>query len=123
MAGKVFGFNEEGFRRVQEATRRILGTANKGSQRTRRQPVLTGPTPGAEDPGGNYFTDNCGCSAAFAQGLPLEGSPTVCCEGHELQVGEFGSLIGQPVVQHSVDGKLIANVSHGPSSTALASAP
>ena len=39
---KVFGFDEASFRRVQDATRRVLGTANRGSQRTRRQPVVGG---------------------------------------------------------------------------------
>lgn len=98
--GRVFGFNEEGYRRVQEATRRILGTAGRGSQRTRRQPVLTAPTPDDAEPDADYFTNNCGCSGAFAQGLPLEGSPTVCCEGHELQIGQFGSLIGERRFYH-----------------------
>jgi hypothetical protein len=39
---KVYGFNEEGYNRVREATRRVLGQPRVGSQRTARQPVLGG---------------------------------------------------------------------------------
>lgn len=41
---RVYGFNEEGFRRVREATNRVLGTPRTGSQRRRQPPVLSGPT-------------------------------------------------------------------------------
>lgn len=42
MAEKVFGFNEAGFRRVVEATRRTLASPTRGSQRRRQPPVLSG---------------------------------------------------------------------------------
>lgn len=41
MADKVYGFDETGFRRVQEATRRTLGAPRVGSQRRRQVPVIT----------------------------------------------------------------------------------
>lgn len=41
MATKVYGFNEEGYNRVREATRRVLGQPRVGSQRTARQPVFS----------------------------------------------------------------------------------
>ena len=39
---KIYGFNEDGFRRVVEATRRVLKTPTVGSQRRRQPPVLSG---------------------------------------------------------------------------------
>lgn len=39
---KIYGFNEDGFRRVVEATRRVLKTPSVGSQRRRQPPVLSG---------------------------------------------------------------------------------
>lgn len=41
-ATKVWGFNEEGFNRVTEATRRVLRTPTSGSKRRRQPPVLSG---------------------------------------------------------------------------------
>jgi hypothetical protein len=39
---KVYGFSEEGFRRVREATNRVLGTPQSGTKRRRQPPVITG---------------------------------------------------------------------------------
>lgn len=50
---KVYGFNEDGFRRVVEATRRVLGTPTKGSQQRRQPPV------GLGDGGGGCDSRNC----------------------------------------------------------------
>ncbi|WLD13123.1 hypothetical protein [Planctellipticum variicoloris] len=44
MAEKVFGFNEAGYRRVVEATQKVLKTPTVGSQR-RRQPPVVDPVP------------------------------------------------------------------------------
>lgn len=44
---KVYGFDEEGFRRVRKATRRVLGSPRKGAQQ-RRQPAIVGGK-GCED--------------------------------------------------------------------------
>lgn len=41
-ATKVWGFNEEGFNRVLEATRRVLRTPTTGTKRRRQPPVLGG---------------------------------------------------------------------------------
>lgn len=40
---KVFGFSEEGFRKVQQATRRVLGSPRTGAQRRRQSPVVSPP--------------------------------------------------------------------------------
>lgn len=42
MADKVWGFSEEGFKRVREATRRVLRSPVVGAQRRRQTPVLRG---------------------------------------------------------------------------------
>lgn len=41
MADKVYGLSEDGFRRVREATRRVLGTPKRGSQQRRQAPILS----------------------------------------------------------------------------------
>lgn len=40
MAKQVYGFSEEGFRRVREAVNRILGMPQGGTNRRRQPPVL-----------------------------------------------------------------------------------
>lgn len=38
----LYGFNEEGFRRVREAVRRVLGSPITGAQRRRQVPIIGG---------------------------------------------------------------------------------
>jgi len=47
-ATKVWGFNEEGFNRVTEATRRVLRTPTTGTKRRRQPPVLGGSGGGCD---------------------------------------------------------------------------
>lgn len=47
-ATKVWGFNEEGFNRVLEATRRVLRTPTTGTKRRRQPPVLGGSGGGCD---------------------------------------------------------------------------
>lgn len=47
-ATKVWGFNEEGFNRVLEATRRVLRTPTTGSKRRRQPPVIGGGGAGCD---------------------------------------------------------------------------
>lgn len=47
-ATKVWGFNEEGFNRVLEATRRVLRTPTAGSRRRRQTPVIGGGGAGCD---------------------------------------------------------------------------
>lgn len=42
MAGTLYGFDEPSFKRVQEATRRVLGTPRSGARQRRQVPVLSG---------------------------------------------------------------------------------
>lgn len=37
---KVYGFDEQGFRRVRDAVRRVLGSPRTGSQRRRQPPIV-----------------------------------------------------------------------------------
>lgn len=46
---RVYGFDEEGYRRVREATRRALGAPRTGAQRRRQNPVLSGGSGGDGD--------------------------------------------------------------------------
>ena len=42
MAETVYGFSEEGFRRVRDAVRSHFATSKRGSQRRRQPPILSG---------------------------------------------------------------------------------
>lgn len=79
MPNKIYGLSEEGYNRVREATRIVLGTARRGSQRTRRQPVLTG-SPAASD-GFPAGTGGCDCGHCV-EGTAMPASSTECCDGH-----------------------------------------
>lgn len=62
---KVYGFDEAGFRRVQEATRRTLGGPRVGSQRRRQVPVLSGGTGSGGSSGGE---SDCACGGCLSAG-------------------------------------------------------
>lgn len=77
MPNKVYGFDEAGYNRVREATRRTLSTPRVGSQRRRQSPVLTGARATGEDNGG--FAPGVGCDESYCG----EGESTggdVCCD-------------------------------------------
>lgn len=77
----VYGFNEDGFRRVKEATRRILGTPSTGTQRRRQPPVLSGGGGTAQLIRFRIVTaDNCGTCTATAEVISVMGGGTVTGE-------------------------------------------
>ena len=88
---RVYGFDEDGFRRVQEATRIVLRTPRTGAQRRRQVPVLGGESVEitTTEEGTNGFpigTGSCDCDNC-PEAVPLPGTPTVCCESHLLFTG------------------------------------
>ncbi|MBX3438021.1 MAG: hypothetical protein KF861_11065 [Planctomycetaceae bacterium] len=64
---KVFGFDESGFERVKEATRRVLGTPRVGSQRRRQVPVVGGGGI-TVIPGGGDSEGGCVCGGCLPAG-------------------------------------------------------
>lgn len=83
---KVYGFDEAGFRRVVAATQQVLRTPTKGSQRTARQPVLSGGGGGAQII--RFTVTSVSCPGVAAVGTVT----AVMCSGSEASVGDSVDL-------------------------------
>src|SRR5690606_5326368 len=52
--------------------------------------------------GGTTLTDGCECNETFlTEGVPLSGSPTVCCGGHERLKVNLGPTLGEKFLYHA----------------------
>lgn len=99
MVGKVYGFDEQGFRRAKEAIRRIESTSDSGARRRRHVPITARRAGGSW---GNSLTGGCTCNnQTLIDGFALGGDPTVCCSGHGRFSINLGDTLGSFILYHA----------------------
>lgn len=95
---KVYGFNEAGYNRVKEATRRVLGAATGGTHRRRQPPVLSG-SGGMRMVGFQIVSaDNCGtCTALATVAVNFGTTPDLDSYGQFTVYDIAGCALNEPV--------------------------